>query len=154
MRIYRSSNWNYRAEIISALYYLYLRISMSNRLINAVIALVEDRPTDAREMLRSPELAISVTELQMRLHNAIHRRERAAAITQLKQALLASLTYQPPESYSDKEKEAYFAGINRLETWIDERIEDLEPYTESISQTVPRRSSEVSDFTVSSRSQV
>jgi hypothetical protein len=95
----------------------------ANKLINAVIALVEDRPKDAREMLRSPEMRVSVGEVQNRLFTAIRKREVQAQVAILKQILSTTLRL---EIHTGPEEEAYAKGIADVEEIIDHVISELE----------------------------
>lgn len=99
---------------------------MSNKLINAVIALVEDRSSDAREMLRSPELKISISEVQGRLGTAIVKRENAAAIKILKDVLNKTLRIDVEKSVGDANREAFIQGVSQVEEIIDNVISTLE----------------------------
>ena len=100
---------------------------MSNQLINAVIALVEDRPKDAREMLRSPGSKISVSEVQNRLAFALRNRENAAAIAALKGIIRATLRMDPPSNGKDTiYREAYLEGVAEVERIIDNAISELQ----------------------------
>lgn len=101
---------------------------MSNQVINAVIALVEDRAKDAREMLRSPGSKIDIGEVQTRLAIALNERVSKAQIEVLKRALRSSLHLDPSVEIpkSDEEREAYLLGVSHVEGIIDDIIEELE----------------------------
>ena len=71
----------------------------ANKLINAVIAMVEDRPQDAREMLRSPEMkSIPLGEVHSRLSKSLRDREIKAQITHPKTGLRVCSTHQRDRS--------------------------------------------------------
>lgn len=96
----------------------------ANKLINAVIALVEKRPADAREMLRSPEMKqISSSEVQQRLACAVLKRERAAQVMVLKQVLNDSLRIEVTQAVSADPAEAYLQGVAAVEKIIDDYID-------------------------------
>jgi len=101
----------------------------ANKLINAVLALVEDRPKEAREMLRSPEIKVSVGEVQARLSSAIRKRENKAKVEVLKQVLNKTLRIDMSlvHDLSDGQKEKYLQGVAYVEEVIDNIIEDLDP---------------------------
>lgn len=110
---------------------------MSNKLIiNAVIALVEDNSKVARDMLRSPELRVSIGEVQSRLYASLQKRDSSAQIVALKSILLKSMRIEPSvpvagstdiinAPWSDKEKEIYFMGVSRMESIVEELIDKL-----------------------------
>ena len=105
---------------------------MSNKLVNAVIALVENNSKVAREMLRSPELKIPIGEVQSRLYDSLTKREKKAQIEALMSVLSTSLRIEPgkispedPSPWSDKEKNIYFLGVARMESIVEELIEKL-----------------------------
>ena len=109
---------------------------MSNKLVNAVIALVEDNSRVAREMLRSPELKLPIGEVQSRLYTSLLKRDKKAQVEALKSVLLESLRIEPSKPltgtdstsaapWSDKEKEIYFMGVARMESIVEELIEKL-----------------------------
>lgn len=99
----------------------------TNKLINAVIALVEERPADAREMLRSPEMKTSVSEVQNRLATALRKREAKAKIKALKSVLTHSLRIDTDIYQSLPEcREAFVLGISAVERIIDGHIEEFE----------------------------
>jgi len=101
---------------------------MSNTLINGVIALIENRPKDARTILRSPELKVPIGEVQTRLAIAIEKREKAAKIEALECILNTSLRVDVGvlfPKFTDSEKEGFVAGITHLENIIYDAIAEL-----------------------------
>jgi len=103
----------------------------ANKLINAVIAMVEDRTQDAREMLRSPEMrSIPLGEVHSRLSKSLRDRETKAQIAILKQVLGSSLhinATEATEHHSDLEpEELYLMGVVEMERVIDNAIAELE----------------------------
>ena len=98
-----------------------------NKLINAVIALVEDRPADAREMLRSPELKVSASEVQQRLFTALRERETAARVDSLKDVLLTSLRIDADTIERDdpKHREAFLRGVTAVEKIVENLLDEL-----------------------------
>lgn len=101
---------------------------MSNALINAVIALIENRPKDARAMLRSPELKVPVSELQMRLATALDKREKKAQLEVLQRVLQTTLRIDINllSDWTDEQREQYLEGVADVETIIDNIITGLE----------------------------
>lgn len=103
---------------------------MSKTLINAVIALIDERPADAREMLRSPEMrSVSPNEVHSRLHVAIKDREIKAQVAILKRVLSTALrinAVEATEHHSDLDAdELYLMGVAEVERIIDEAIAEL-----------------------------
>lgn len=94
----------------------------NNTLLNALVALLEDRPEGAREMLRSPEMNASPSAIMARLESAIEARERKAKIEVLKQVLQKTLRLDPPS----ENKEDFLWGVDIVETIIDDLILALE----------------------------
>lgn len=109
---------------------------MSNKVINAVIALIEDRPSAAREMLRSPELKVSINEVQNRLFDAVRRREARAKVEALKDVLRTSLRLDPSNRgfQSDAEREAFILGISAVETIVENAIDSVGPEAQILSR--------------------
>lgn len=102
---------------------------MSNILINSIIALIEERPQDAREMLRGPDLKISITDVQTRLDTAIYNREREATKIALKQIMNISARIDVDKlnpNMSIEERDAFVEGITHLENIIYGAIAQLE----------------------------
>lgn len=100
---------------------------MTNKVINAVIALVENRPQDAKEMLRSPEMRISASELQLRLDTALRKREERAIEKELKTILrhslrldISKLENEEHETLSPKEVDAYVRGVAYVESILED----------------------------------
>jgi 16S rRNA C967 or C1407 C5-methylase (RsmB/RsmF family) len=115
------------------------RTMSANKLINAVIALVEDRPEVAKEMLRSPEMRLSSTEVQGRLARALEEREAKAIVAAMKSVLRLSLRADPavaaeeegiewtaPQEEDSERKihdEAFYQGVAFVERLLEEYIE-------------------------------
>lgn len=104
---------------------------MSSKVINAVIALIEDRPQDAKEMLRSPELKVSSSELQSKLFSSLRKRENAAAAKALKDVLRSTLSVDADllpillkRACTEEEKEAFLLGICHAEDVVEETLGD------------------------------
>lgn len=109
----------------------------ANKLINAVIALVEDRPEVAKEMLRSPEMRLSSTEVQGRLSRALEERESKAIVAAMKSVLRLSLRADPSvaaeaegikwdplmEWAHKTHDEAFYHGVAFVERLLEEYIE-------------------------------
>lgn len=98
---------------------------MSSKLINAVIALIEERPWDAREMLRSPEMKLPIGEVQAKVLSAVANRERIAQLKSLKAILGKSLQLQAPRKASEAEAESFLQGVAALEDIIEDYIVSL-----------------------------
>ena len=109
----------------------------ANKLLNAVIALVEDRPDVAKEMLRSPEMRMSSTEVQGRLSRALAEREAKAIVSAMKSVLRLSLRADPAVAaeaqgieWDDSMEwahrvhdEAFYQGVSFVEKLLEEYIE-------------------------------
>lgn len=103
---------------------------MSNKLINAVIALIEDRPEDARAMLRSPEVKdLSVSEVQGKLYAALDVIKDHAVKKALRDVLnhTIKLGQKDGRKIPEDSYEAYVQGIVEVENIIDSHIKRLEP---------------------------
>lgn len=96
-------------------------MSNINTLLNSVIALLENRPKDAREMLR--EGVREDGAVLTRLMTAIRKRETAAQVRVLKQVLTDSLRID-----SGAADEAYLQGVEKVEGIIDEYIISLDNF--------------------------
>lgn len=103
-----------------------------NRIINAIIALIEDRTDEAKEMLRSPEMRVSSSDIQGRLGAAIDFRESKATTFAMKTVLYKSLRADPKDEarrnnlkWNSSHEEAYFLGISHVESIIEACIEEL-----------------------------
>ncbi len=112
----------------------------SNKLINAMVALVEERPKDVREMLRSPELKLSVGEVQSRLASAIRKRENKAKVSVLKQVLNETIRIDMSltVAWSPQQRESYLQGVAYVEEVIDDLIEDLDPKPQVLPGPYPQ----------------
>lgn len=99
---------------------------MDSNVINAVVALVENRPKDAREILRSPGMKISSTELQARLERSLVKREREAIAAAMKDVLKRTLRVNVKaalgEKYNESLEESYLQGVAFVESILDEYI--------------------------------
>lgn len=108
---------------------------MSNKLINAIIAMIEDRPSIAREILRSPELNIPIGEVQARLSKALTKIEGKAIVQILKNIVSESLRLDPKETSTidtpEKTKD-FLLGVIAVEEIIDRYIDIFEP--EAVAQ--------------------
>ena len=62
-----------------------------NKVLNAVIALIENRPEVAKELLRSPEMSISVSEVTVRLNYALDDSRDKAIVEVLRKILRKTL---------------------------------------------------------------
>ncbi len=104
-----------------------------NTLINAVIALVEGRPKDAREMLRSPAMRVSSSsEVQIRLAKAIRQREDEAVVKAMKATLQITLRVDVKAeakrlntTWDESHEEAFLHGMAYVEEILDEHITAL-----------------------------
>lgn len=92
----------------------------NNKVINAVVALIEDRPKVAREILRGPEVNLSTSELIGRVYTALQDRERKAAIEALKNVLRSSMRVTHPT-----QDETFFVGVATVEGIIEDAITEL-----------------------------
>lgn len=104
----------------------------TNTLINAVLALVEERPSDAREMLRSPEMRVSSNEVQVRLAKALQTREDAAVTRILKSILRVSLRADSKaaaksldQKWDTSHEEAFLQGVAFVESIIEDYVHEF-----------------------------
>lgn len=98
-----------------------------NNLLNAVIALVEDRPADAREMLRNPDTKIPVGEVQSRIFQAVKNREDSAQKSILKDVLRTSLRIDANKpkakvDWSEDQREAFLMGVAAVEQIVEDYL--------------------------------
>lgn len=103
-----------------------------NKLLNAVIALIEDRPSDARDMLRSPEMKIPIGEVQGRVFEALDKRAHLSQIDALKSILRSSLRIDADKpkgkvNWSDEQREAYLMGVAAVECIIEDYLGAITP---------------------------
>jgi len=99
---------------------------MYNEVINAVIALIEDRPHNARQILRAPGVNVPISAVQARLNVAVENREKKAKIEVLKEVLRRSLRAQPKEKETS---EAFFEGVSHVESIAEVLLGELESGT-------------------------
>ena len=106
---------------------------MNNDLMNAIVAIVEDRPADARSILRSNPGAI-----QARLYHALDTRQNKFAAKELRAILLTTLrlehkpfveTVSVDKIEQDFAELGFYGGIQAVEHAIEERLKDLEEET-------------------------
>lgn len=103
----------------------------NNTLINAVIAIIEDKPQTAREMLRSPEMRISSSELSARVYKALHKRSRnsttQAMLCILRETLRVDVKARAEKlglTWDESHEEAFLQGVAYVESYIDDYIYD------------------------------
>jgi hypothetical protein len=96
-----------------------------NKLLNAVIALLEDRPEDAREMLRSPEVkaAGSISQVKLRLFAAVYKQNANFAKKILRGILCDTLRLEPKQG---QDAETFLSGIVAVEDLIAAEINKLQ----------------------------
>jgi hypothetical protein len=95
-------------------------MSMSTAL-NAVIAMLEDRPALFKELLRAPESNVrDITAVEARLRRAVNR----YAATQMRTGLMKSLHVTPPSGEQDQV--AFFAGVRATEEVFETLAETLD----------------------------
>jgi hypothetical protein len=110
------------------------KMQASGKLVNAVIALVEERAADAREMMRSPEMRVSSSELQIRLAKALQTREDTAITKTLKSILRVSLTADAQYTakklgftWDSDNEEAFLQGVVWVETIVENYLNEFKP---------------------------
>lgn len=99
---------------------------MSNKLLNAVIALIENKPEIASDYLRSPEMkGVSISEVQSRLYTSLEKLKADAAREALRDVMQRSLRLV---AGSDKDDgELFMFGVVAVETIVEDAIAKLEP---------------------------
>lgn len=102
-----------------------------NRYLNALIALLENRPSEARDMIReSPELG-GVAEVIGRLYGAIEARDNVMKGQALLKLMRDSLQLQPVEQVLAKKLQeegplgCYYQGVRDLEVLAERTIQNL-----------------------------
>lgn len=91
--------------------------------INATIALIEDRPEQFKEMLRS--ITSDVTDIgasRARLNKALN----FYAATKIRWALMTSLQLEPTGNPDSACREYFFAGIRSVEKVFEDLLQELE----------------------------
>lgn len=98
----------------------------NNNIINAVLALVEDRPKDAREILRGPDCRISSPELLTRLYTSLANRENKAIRSVISTVLQDTLKVNAKDvsdklgvEWDEREEEAFLQGVVYVERILD-----------------------------------
>lgn len=99
---------------------------MSNKLLNAMLALVENRPEAARAILRSPDMKnTSISEVQIRLYALIDKIKADAAKSALRDIMQRSLRITI-DSENEADAELIMTGVVTVETLLEEAIAKLE----------------------------
>jgi hypothetical protein len=93
-----------------------------NNAMNAVIAMLENKPEVAREIFRAPESDIeNISDVQAKLYEAV----RVLFVKQIKAILKETPKIQSP--YNDMAlNEAFFAGVDKVETELEHKIESFQ----------------------------
>ena len=101
------------------------------RVLNAAIAIIEDRFPDAREMLRGEEVdpEYNAGVLQSRLYSALETRSNRSVLDSLHLILREALRLAPPK---EVDRESYYRGVSDLETVIEGHVKCLEPGMETL----------------------
>lgn len=104
-----------------------------NKIINALIAFIEGRTSEAKEMLRSPEMRVSSSDVQGRLEAALDFRVSRQTIHTIKDVLHRSLRVDPKEEaarlklkWTTSHEDAFYTGVNYVESLLEEYIEQLD----------------------------
>lgn len=94
--------------------------------------MVEDRPKEAREMLRSPEMRVSSTDVQIRLAEAVAKRECKATTLALRSVLRVALRANPQDIakasgliWDASHEEAFLHGVAFVENILEDYIDNL-----------------------------
>lgn len=96
-----------------------------NSALNAVIALLEGRPSVAKDILRNPLSDIkNVPEVLTRLNSALDRHTAA----QVRKALIECLRIQPDSTveFPLEERDAFFQGVRAVEELFEKLVAELE----------------------------
>jgi hypothetical protein len=93
-----------------------------NHALNAVIALLEDRPAQFKELLRAPESNVqNISEVRARLQTALSR----YAATQIRGGLIAAL-HVTPDGYDETGARIFFEGVRATEEVFETLARRLE----------------------------
>lgn len=92
-----------------------------NAAMNAVIALLENRPAVAKEIFRQPGSDVDISTLTARLNSAIDRR----LANELRHALMATLSIQP-EGLNGSNRDSFYAGVRAVEEKFEKLASTLE----------------------------
>lgn len=93
---------------------------------NAAIAVIEDRPKDARHMLRTETLTVDIGSLYSRLMSAVDKVSDKEVATCLRTLLRATLTLDPVVPPAGLDKAAYYQGVRDVEEQIEAMLKDFE----------------------------
>ncbi|TSA40104.1 hypothetical protein D4R30_00195 [archaeon] len=94
-----------------------------NTALNAVIAMLEDRPALFKQLLRAPDSDVkNLTAVEARLRKAVNR----YAATQVRAGLMQTLHVTPSDLQS---QEYFFAGVRNTEAIFETLAEKLEGST-------------------------
>lgn len=110
---------------------LYKDFMLENTIANAVLALVENRPEDARSIVRSSSLGEKSSPfftIQDRLHNALAEREKQYARRLLKVILVKSMRLECPFEgilYDGKDEESFLKGVKTVEDIIEDELKAI-----------------------------
>lgn len=93
-----------------------------NKAINAVIAVIEERPEVAKGILREPTSDVkSIPEVLNRLRTALNK----YAAGEIRQGLLEALHVEPDRD-AESHPDTFYSGVRAVETVFEQRIFDLE----------------------------
>lgn len=94
-----------------------------NRALNAVIAMLEDRPKLFKELLRAPGSDVqNATEVETRLRQAIDR----YAATQIRTGLMRTLHVMTPGEPAGEVKQVFFDGVRAVEEVFETLADELD----------------------------
>jgi hypothetical protein len=94
-----------------------------NNGINAVIALLEDRPAAAKEFLRAPTSDVqNISGVMIRLDQAA----RKNAAKEIREILKQAMSIQPSDDKNPDQIEAFYEGVTSMEYLLEMVASDLE----------------------------
>lgn len=94
-----------------------------NKILNAILALMQDKPHVAWELLRSPELrVVNTSEIHNKINIVLSEIKVKAMKSALTSVLNSSLALDPPseKEYSKEYIEAWMAGVTEVEAIVQE----------------------------------
>lgn len=90
---------------------------------NAVIALLENRPAVAKEIFRAPESDVKdIGDLELKLEVAVNHR----VAKEISESLMATLRLEPPKAYDSRDREVFYEGVRAVEQVFENLVQELQ----------------------------
>jgi hypothetical protein len=101
---------------------------MDNTTLNGVVAIIEERPEDAKAILGDTLDRTSRATITARLYRSLEVRDLATKERLLRRLLMESLKIKFPEEdlVESVEQEAFFMGVKAVEDLIEKTIKQIQ----------------------------